>query len=198
MPSTTEHPVTLEKLLRLKRHEVPDAEFWSRFDRDLERRRLRALVQDGAEGKMQGRWTRGRLLGGLFATAASVAALGALVLVQEDGWFLAPVDGPGFEEVLPAVAQVSPGPLEARLESMAAVDGALSPPGWPDGALVADSRFVVDSLSAAGEHSHFLRIHANPVFSEVRRDGAQFVADAFTAGNRASATFLTDRPRGQF
>jgi hypothetical protein len=38
-------PVTLEDLLKLKRAELPPAEFWSQFDRELRAKQLAALVE---------------------------------------------------------------------------------------------------------------------------------------------------------
>lgn len=38
-------PVTLEQLLRLKRAERPDAEFWAKFDAELRQKQLAALVE---------------------------------------------------------------------------------------------------------------------------------------------------------
>ena len=37
--------ITLEDILKLKRQEKPTAEFWNRFERDLQQRTLQALVQ---------------------------------------------------------------------------------------------------------------------------------------------------------
>ena len=39
------HQPQLEALLRLKRSENPDAQFWERFDAELHQRMLRTLVQ---------------------------------------------------------------------------------------------------------------------------------------------------------
>ena len=44
MKSESDRSVTIEDLLRLKRAEVPPAEFWSTFDRELRAKQLAALV----------------------------------------------------------------------------------------------------------------------------------------------------------
>ncbi len=44
-PTKTPRKITLEELLRLKRHERPGSEFWVRFDRELNARVWRALVE---------------------------------------------------------------------------------------------------------------------------------------------------------
>lgn len=41
----TDKKVTVETLLQLKRYERPSDDFWSRFDRDLEKRRLQSIVK---------------------------------------------------------------------------------------------------------------------------------------------------------
>jgi hypothetical protein len=40
----SESPITLEKLLRLKRSELPEAVFWKEFEERMEKRRLKALI----------------------------------------------------------------------------------------------------------------------------------------------------------
>lgn len=46
MPSPDQRPpVTLEQLLRLKRAERPDADFWAKFDAELRQKQLAALVE---------------------------------------------------------------------------------------------------------------------------------------------------------
>lgn len=37
-------PVSVEKLLQLKRYETPTEDFWSQFDRELEKKRLQTMV----------------------------------------------------------------------------------------------------------------------------------------------------------
>lgn len=42
-----DHPkITVESLLRLKRHEMPDDAFWAGFDRKLEKRIVQSIVQE--------------------------------------------------------------------------------------------------------------------------------------------------------
>src|SRR5688572_7665440 len=44
MKPESDRPITIEDLLRLKRAEVPPAEFWSTFDRELRAKQLAALL----------------------------------------------------------------------------------------------------------------------------------------------------------
>jgi hypothetical protein len=44
-PNSPKEPVTLEQLLRLKRAERPEAEFWTDWEQELRRRQLASLVK---------------------------------------------------------------------------------------------------------------------------------------------------------
>jgi hypothetical protein len=69
-PESNQPPkVTLEDLLRLKRHERPAPEYWARFDRELRERALRVMVQPEPWGL---RWSRA-----LMARAAPLMMAGA-------------------------------------------------------------------------------------------------------------------------
>ena len=77
-PIKTPPKITLEGLLRLKRHERPAPEFWLRFDRELNARVWRTLVQPEASAgfwsgifSRQARW----LAVGFVSTAAVVLAV---------------------------------------------------------------------------------------------------------------------------
>ncbi len=69
-------PITLEKLLRVKRAERPEREFWDRFDRELHQKQLAALVQATPWhlrlGRFVGRFARRSAP--ITAAAAAVAA----------------------------------------------------------------------------------------------------------------------------
>jgi hypothetical protein len=71
-----ETQVTVEQLLRLKRAEKPEAEFWERFDRELHGRMLRTLVNGESKPAGWSRWLRMRWL-----QAGAVAACVAMVAV---------------------------------------------------------------------------------------------------------------------
>lgn len=122
-----------------------------------------------------------------------------------------------FQAVPPVVAESAPGAkgqtdgLQAMIlpregETVHAGYAAVAGPGGDTVAAAqssvfrtaASAQFVVDVLSTRVEEDHFERVHANPaLFGSVRSD-AHFVADPLTVGGRARATFLLDRPPGQF
>jgi hypothetical protein len=74
-PTPNKPKVTLENLLRLKRHERPPAEYWVRFDRELNERVWRALSEPRES------WVSG-LLSGFRRNAGwlSLGTVSALVL----------------------------------------------------------------------------------------------------------------------
>ncbi len=77
-PTKTPRKITLEELLRLKRHERPGPEFWLRFDRELNQRVWRSLVlpsqPDGILGGIFGRRLRWMAVG-MISSAAFVFAI---------------------------------------------------------------------------------------------------------------------------
>jgi len=80
-PPTHKPKVTLEDLLRLKRHERPPTEYWARFDRELNERVWRALAEPGESGTGMffgwlGRRTRWLSLGAVSALALAITWFG--------------------------------------------------------------------------------------------------------------------------
>lgn len=133
--------VTLEELLSLKRHEKPDARFWSSFDRELERRIVRSVVNRPG-------WFE-RVGGGLVALlspslpavfSAVVIAFGVAGLVSfSDSARRGPVEASG---------QPSAGLTSREPDSVDAVPAPVSP---DDGSLLAraeEKHFVIDVLSS--------------------------------------------------
>lgn len=73
-PNPKKSKVTLEDLLRLKRHERPPAEYWVRFDRELNERVWRSMVEPkqswlGSLGEIFNRNVRWLTVGGVSAMA---------------------------------------------------------------------------------------------------------------------------------
>lgn len=68
------HP-TLEQLLRVKRAESPDDDFWKRFDRDLEKKIVRSVVARQPWPFAALRWCRGHAVAIGFAAGACMLLL---------------------------------------------------------------------------------------------------------------------------
>lgn len=198
MPKSTDSQITLEELLRLKRHEAPEPAFWEQFDRDLERRRLRALVVPD-EGRGSSFWAGWRrtlaLASGTFAAAGAVGFAFLQRAPQFSGAF---VESPASAEVASVPSEAT---IPAAVAGQPVHEASLAPaPAIHDLRLAdaIDSRFVQDVINARVEQSHFRSVLSNPSFVGMRADDAQFVSDSWTTTGRSRATFLVDRPSGQF
>ncbi len=83
-PDSSNKP-TLEELLRLKRAERPQPEFWAQFDRELRRKQLAATIEPRPWWLGLSIWSRKLAPVGLPAGAAAALALAA-VSYQTIGW----------------------------------------------------------------------------------------------------------------
>ena len=201
MPNLPESRVTLEDLIKLKRHEEPDSAFWDRFDRDFEHRRLRALINDdeSEEASAGAGWLR--QVGWTFGALAAALAISFVGLTRH-----APLSdvlaGESPQAPLSAGASLVNTPVlehHAEGESFRSVfSTAESAAETVMVRSVPEARFIIDAIPSHSEPTHFQRVLANPAFIQARQSGAEFVADTLTTSGRPRATFLVDRPRGQF
>ena len=179
-------PITVEDLLRLKRHEKPSAGFWNDFDRELHQRTLQAFVRRDSTGFAQFWQLIGRRL------AWATPALAMLVLAQGvSSWRPSPSSPAG------SLRRADLGPSAAPGATGEAVAHA------PLSEWVSDrggARFVTDALSSASGEEGFLRLHnalrATPDTLAVqdRSGGPVYVADDLSRGSRESSG--TMRPGG--
>ncbi|MGB0372033.1 MAG: hypothetical protein ACPGN3_11915 [Opitutales bacterium] len=102
-------PVALEDLLRLKRHERPDAQFWTKFEGDFKKRTLQELVSKPSLREIVGQWF---LQSGSRWIPAGAAAAAAVYFAN------------GMMHVGPATVQNAPEvvPSSAAPESYASLD----------------------------------------------------------------------------
>tara|TARA_B110000438_G_scaffold300883_2_gene354351 strand:- start:583 stop:1182 length:600 start_codon:yes stop_codon:yes gene_type:complete len=199
MPSSPNKPIKVEDLLKLKRHESPDSDFWEQFDQDFERRRLRVLMtEESVPEKMASfRWVRGLFLGGAgFATAAAAV------------WVLA------FQTGTINFAQFGQGSVEPSITAQDQVVVSESPafetsrdtftPSLRENVQLASARtsrsaeFVIDALIAESDSRGFESVHANPVFSGQSYGSAQFVSDSYGQSDRFEPTFTVERAIARF
>jgi hypothetical protein len=78
------HQVSVEDLLRLKRHEKPDAAYWERFDRELHQKSWQALAKPRPAISI---WSGLRAFGGKFVPALPLSAAAAFVVVLSLNYF---------------------------------------------------------------------------------------------------------------
>jgi hypothetical protein len=90
---TTQKPIQLEQLLRLKRAEKPDDAFWEQFDRELHGRMLRTLVNSESQPGAWFNWLRSRWIqAGAVGACAAFVALFAIKLNLSDAGSSSPAE----------------------------------------------------------------------------------------------------------
>lgn len=199
MSNSPKKPIELEDLLKLKRHEAPDSDFWEQFDQDFERRRLRALMaEETVPEKMASfRWLRGMLFGG--AGIASAAAVVFVMGVQTGSlnlaWMGQGLVQPGNAEQVQVVV--------SDVDASAALSETFTPSLRENVQLASVRRsepteFILDALVAESESRGFESVHANPVFTGGSQGSAQFVSDSYGQSDRFEPTFTVDRAIARF
>ncbi len=197
----SESPVSLEALLKLKRLEQPDREFWEDFEQDFQHRRLRALMEDSTPSVGFGLAFWRRLLvwspfavGGLAAVAFFMAPSlaiqdGSEALVAEESQNLSPTQ----------VFQSHAEPLSAMVSSEIArsMEAIRVQDLFSFHEAAGRSQFVQDALATKEEARHFRRVLSNAALSVPTSAGSRYVADPLTAG-RADASSAVLRPGSHF
>lgn len=201
MANMSESPVSLEDLLRLKRHERPQDEFWNGFERDFQHRRLRALME-GAEPRFQffsgSMWRR--------LLIWSPVACGAMATLTFLLGFPAAEMAAGREGGEAAeVAQADPvmEPADAVASSPSLSHSMLAPTVAPRLEVSAVSttarpRFVMDALATQEETRSFRRVLSSASLSVPMSSGSRYVADPLTAAGRMEAAPAMMRSRSHF
>ncbi len=161
--------LTLEDLLRLKRAEQPDEMFWSRFDRELEKKIVRSVVSREPRAYAGLRWVK--------AHAGLSAGIACSVLVL--GFLLAGVDRP--TEVQPSLQKAEAVVPKAEISKTA---NAVPTRPRIHAPTLSDSQndFVIEVLSSGGGVSS----GANLTFSgkDAESGGAYYVADQLSSADQ--------------
>jgi hypothetical protein len=206
MANQSENPVSLEELLRLKRHEAPESEFWAGFEHEFQQRRLRKLM-DGAQTTSGGvaLWRRWTLLGSLSFSA--VAAVVVMVVGQPASLSLIPAMGEGGLIAEQPVTSTSAAPVPDRQEGSSEV-AALAQAELPDTSAASTrpwaelnpsaSHFITDSLASGSDSSaRFRRVLPSATLEASFAQGARYVADRISDG-RSSVVSTVYRPASNF
>jgi hypothetical protein len=177
-PSNPPPKVSLEQLLRLKRHERPRPEYWERFDRELREKALRALVQPAP---WHARWSHilvSRVAPWLALGATSVVIAGFAMhnnFLQPPASLLpaTPAKIAQKTTVTPAAAPV----LAATLPSSAKI-AAPPPPMAPANPLpAARPTYAVTSLAETSNSSNYHTVHATVAFAAGRPEGGRYAPE---------------------
>jgi hypothetical protein len=161
--------VSLEDLLRLKRHERPAPEFWVRFDRELQQKVWRTLLEPAA-APARVWWVRGVA----WFTAGATAVL--VVGLSWYGGFSSQAHAPTAMASL-----VSPSRMgEPKTASAPAIDSTGATTDQAAGVntvALAQPAPVVESLSSTATAATVHKMAATVAFDDVHSDGVRYAAD---------------------
>ena len=138
----TSQDLTLEELLRLKKHEQPDPSFWESFETELKARTVRELVKKPCPRERLSAAISFFLTRLLPASGAGAALLLALFLQSGSGWtsaLLLESASPTLDGIQ-AVSQNEPGATESSFANQGS--------SMDTAALLAASDFAVDIISS--------------------------------------------------
>lgn len=162
-----ENKVQVEDLLRLKRAERPDMNFWNEFDRDLHQRMLQTLVRKDAWYIQLMRGLTGRI-----AQTSAVGAAAALIALLA----LRPAS---IDETQPGKAYFANGATTATLEAEQ-THGILSK--LPEFDLAAVMDYRIEAISSRAEDAEYTAEYALDSF-----EVASYGREAYTSDSASFA-----------
>ncbi|MGE9295716.1 MAG: hypothetical protein ACQKBV_05455 [Puniceicoccales bacterium] len=177
--------ISLEELLQFKRCEQPDAEFWRRFDRELNAKPWQGMV------KKPSLLQRLRERTGLIASIAVPAGASAAFALSVT--WVGPTAVTADKTLSPAVDS-SPADLLAAVDSVPVAEVAApvaeSAPQLPSSA---DSHFVVGSFSTSEASSDpvFTTVASTHYMPTSQRDGVHFAYNALERAAHQSVAMAT-------
>jgi len=182
-PHQTPRKITLEDLLRLKRHERPGPEYWARFDRELNEKVWRTLVQPVP---------RANWLAALWDTRLRWLAVGGASLVaiflSWSGRVDIPVAATPATRPSPVAAnEVAPLSLLPASEPVRVAEVFPAPERNPEVTpLDTPAQFAVSTLDTTVNRAGHNKVPATVAFAVERTNGVHYASDALST--TASAT----------
>jgi hypothetical protein len=181
-PTPTSRKITLEELLRLKRHERPGPEYWARFDRELNEKVWRTLVQPTPRTDwLAVLWSRRTrwLAAGVTAVAAiffswSGRTAGPIVALRPTSTTQVAAHDVSAPEFLPASEPVRVAAVFPRAEEKQDV--------LPTNAL---PQYAVSTLDTSSNPAGYNKVPATVAFAVERPNGERYASD--TLSTAASA-----------
>ncbi len=169
--------VSLEDLLRLKRMEEPGPEFWDKFDRDLERKRLKTLVAKESWAVRFVHWTVHRAFPVLALGGAAAAVLTLALYFQPTSTGNPLADDSGFASQNPVEPTAEGGIQDALLI-------AVESPALVTPLDVSRSDFGVDVIAPQPQSYRFNRYTTDmspKVFRASSDSSVVYLPDTFSA-----------------
>lgn len=191
-------PVCLEDLLKIKRLEQPDAEFWDQFESEFQHRRLKALMESGG-GATVSTWSRFSRSMYLLFPAAAVLALGVALWRPDSGGALHVGETQDFAVQTDTKVEY-PDPNEHALpsSSIAAVVTSSPSPHEISIADQADFHFAMDVISPEQDRNGYRKVSPESAIYVPRSTRSQFFADTLKANASPGASFAAYRGPAQF
>lgn len=186
---SVEKPVTVEKLLHLKRLEKPIPAFWDRFDRELKQRQLQTLMRPSLWGRVRKIFPTPEFspVGAISAATIVFVAIGfvAFSFLPASNSILEvanvePQTSLQFDSVAApreVAANAAPGMVGIEEEAVYLAEAGSRDPG------ASDSRFVEVVLrpgSPASGQDSFKTVAETETFTGASDDSAYYVVNAFT------------------
>jgi hypothetical protein len=165
--------VTLEDLLKLKRHERPDPAYWERFQRELHEKTLRSLVKTTAVSPSG---LRAFLCRWHPALPLTSAAAFVLLLAFSQGIIHLPTAPSAFE--------ASPIAQENASSHVVAIADTTSTHSWDEARISGAPSYVVSAISSRSDSSsdqRYTQVAASKVLAPAHRPEVQFVSGAMAS-----------------
>ncbi len=173
-PNTPETEIKVEDLLRLKRAERPDEQFWNQFDRELHQRMLSTLVKKDPWYTQVFRGITGRVAqAGFVATAA--AALAVMVVVRPA---MVGIEQESPDHIATNVPAALVDALPKAIETSSTTIAAVATAGQMD--------YSIDSISAREATAADVYRHD---FDHDRMEVVALDRSAYSADDAASSSF---------
>ncbi|HTB62497.1 MAG TPA: hypothetical protein VK737_02820 [Opitutales bacterium] len=183
-PHQTPRKITLEDLLRLKRHERPGPEYWARFDRELNERVWRALVDPVGPVPKRTSWLASIMQGRARWVTLGAVSLGAVAMTLSSYNPTAPVS-----TILPSIAGQATPPVNPEATVVAAVDDqpirVASIPAEPKGTPLpetAETKYAETALDSTVNPSSSEKVPATVSFISEDANGIRYASNSLTNG----------------
>jgi hypothetical protein len=189
-PTNTSRKITLEDLLRLKRHERPGPEYWARFDRELNERVWRALVDPVGPVPKSASWLGGFLQGRARWLSVGAVSLGAVVLSLSSIHPNVPMGAaqPGLLVQAASANNVSVAAATASDEQPLRVASLPSAPQPPPLVETAETKYAETALDSAINQGGNSKVPATVAFAAEEANGIRYASNTLT-----NATFSAPR-----
>jgi hypothetical protein len=174
-PSNKQPKVTLEDLLRLKRHERPTPEYWARFDGELRARMLRKFV---APEPLAVRWSRVFISRATpWMTAGATAGL-VMAFALHSQFALPTAESAPLHHATQVAASLPEPAKTANVVAQTTLPNSTMASSLESTVADARTRYVVAALSEPSQPALDHKVSATTTLPGERADGVRYAADS--------------------